>query len=123
MTLKTYVWGMRIMTLISLVAFGAIVNYFDPSKSGIVGKLLFFVVLFFFLSGLFNLSLLFLRRKLLGGEGALATVGLSFRQANLLSLFCIGLLILQSFRMLEWWDGLIVLAGVFLIELYFLSRH
>jgi hypothetical protein len=99
------------------------VNYFDPSKSGIVGKLLFFVVLFFFLSGLFNLSLLFLRRKLLGGEGALATVGLSFRQANLLSLFCIGLLILQSFRMLEWWDGLIVLAGVFLIELYFLSRH
>ncbi len=123
MTLKAYLWGMRIMTLISLAAFGAVVYFFDPESSGFIGKILFYSVLFFLLSSFFNLVLLFFRRKMLGTDAAFLTVGLSFRQSLLLSLLCIGLLVLQSFRMLVWWDGLLVLAGIFLIELYFLSRN
>lgn len=123
MTLKTYLWGMRIMTLISLAAFGAVVYFFDPERSGFIGKILFYVVLFFLLSSLFNLILLFFRRKMLGTDVALMTVGLSFRQSFLLALLCIGLLVLQSFQMLVLWDGLLLLAGAFLIELYFLSRN
>ena len=56
-------------------------------------------------------------------EMHIANVALSFRQGILLALLAVGLLILQSFRMLVWWDALLVVAGVFLIELYFLSKN
>ncbi len=55
-------------------------------------------------------------------ETAFYNVGLSFRQGVLLSMLCVGLLILQGLRMLVWWDGLLLVGGVFLIEFYFLSR-
>lgn len=123
MTLGAYIWGMRIFMLLSLGALGLILYYIDPSNSQVAEKVLFYLVLFFFLSAFFNLVLIFIRRKLMGGEMALSTLGLSFRQGILLSVIVIGVLVLQSYRMLVWWDGLLVIAGVFLIELYFLSKN
>jgi len=122
MKLKSYVWGMGLISLISLIAFYLVAVNVDPAASGAAGKALFYLVLFFFLSGLFNLLLLGSRRVFLGSEVAFHGISLSLRQGILLAILAIALLILQSFRMLFWWDGLLVLAGIFLIELYFLSR-
>ncbi len=122
MTLKAYVWGIRIITLFSLIALGAIIVYVDPKSSGIIGIILFYLIIFFVLSGIFNLGLIFIRRKLLGNEIAASNVGLSFRQGILLATLCLILLILQSFRVLIWWDALLVLGGIFLVELYFLNK-
>jgi hypothetical protein len=123
MTLKSYIWGMRLITLISLGALVFVTFYVDPVKSGIIGKIIFYLVLFFSISGILNLFFIFSRRKIMGNETALSTVGLSFRQSILLSILCVGLLILQSFRVLAWWDGLLLVSGIFLVELYFLSRN
>ena len=122
MTLKAYIWGIRFVTLLSLVAFVFVINFVDPDAAGLAGKLLFYLSLFFVLSGVFNLLLLWLRRKSVNAENAHVNIGLSFRQGILLACFAIGLLILQSFRVLIWWDGLLLLAGIFIIELYFVSR-
>jgi len=123
MTLRAYTWGIRIVTLISLIALGAIVIFVDPQNSSWIGLALFFLAAFFGVSGIFNLLLIFARRKLLGEELAADSVGLSFRQGSLLAAIILGILLLQSFRVLAWWDALLVAAGVFLIELYFLSRE
>lgn len=123
MTLRSYIWGMRIVTLFSIIALALVVYYVDPEGSGAVGKAIFYLVLFFVLSGFFNLLLLRLRQKMTDEENAHATVGLSFRQSVLLAILAIGLLIMQSFRILVWWDGLLLVAGIFLVELYFLSRE
>ena len=123
MSLKSYIWGMRLVTLFSVAALVLVVNYVDPDSSGFLGKVLFYLILFFVLSGFFNLLLLRMRKKMIDDETAVANVSLSFRQGVLIAILFIGLLILQSFRILVWWDGLLVLAGVFLIELYFLSRN
>jgi len=122
MTLKSYIWGMRIVTLFSIIALGLVINYVDPEAAGIIGKALFYLILFFALGGLFNLLLLWFRRKITHSENAYAQVGLSFRQGLLLSSLAVGMLLMQSFRVLVWWDGLLLLAGIFLIEFYFLSR-
>ncbi|MFA6974138.1 MAG: hypothetical protein WC238_05385 [Parcubacteria group bacterium] len=122
MTLKSYIWGMRLVTLFSILAFAAVIKYVDPEATGVVGKILFYLVLFFALSGLLNLVLLWLRRKITNSENAFANVGLSFRQSALLAILAEGLLVMQSLRVLIWWDGLLLLAGIFLIELYFLSK-
>jgi hypothetical protein len=123
MSLRTYIWGIRIITLISLGACIFVIKSVDPDISGLIGKIIFYLSVFFFLSGLFNLILLGLRKKSIVIENVSANISLSFRQGILLALFCIGLLILQSFRMLVWWDGLLLLLGIFIIELYFVSRE
>lgn len=123
MTLKAYILGMRFITLFSLIALGAVIFYIDPENSGAIGIVLFYLVVFFVLSGIFNLFLLFIRRKLLGNELAAESIGLSFRQGILLSILVLGIMALQSYQILIWWDALLVVAGVFLIELYFLSRN
>ncbi|MFA7319819.1 MAG: hypothetical protein WC022_04475 [Parcubacteria group bacterium] len=123
MTLRAYIWGIRIVTLISFFALGAIIVYIDPQNSAWVGLALFYLAAFFGVSGIFNLLLLFIRRKLLGEELAADSVGLSFRQGILLAVITLGILIMQSFRVLVWWDALLVAAGAFIVELYFLSRE
>ncbi len=122
MTLKSYIWGLRFINLISLSALALVVYYIDPEKSGLAGVIIFYTVLFFVLSGIFNLLLVGVRKMTLGREAAYADLSLSFRQGILLAILAIGLLILQSLGMLVWWDGLLVVAGIFLIELYFLSK-
>lgn len=122
MTLKSYLWGMRIYTLFSIIGLGLVIYRIDPEKTGIYGQVLFFVVTFLALSGIFILFSTWMRRKASGNDLALAQLGMSFRQGILLALLIIGLLVLQKFRMLTWWDGLLVTGGIFLTELYFLSK-
>jgi len=121
MTLGTYIWGIRIINLVSFCALALVIYFVDP-EAGILGLGLFYLILFFALGGIFNLILLGIRRMFLGQEQTLASVALSFRQGILLSLLAVTLLFLQSFRLLFWWDGLLVAFGVFLIEFYFLSK-
>ena len=119
---KGYLWTIRIVTLLSLVALTFIVVRVDPQKDP-SAKIFFYSALFFFLSGMVNLLLLRLRRRRMRGELVYENIVLSLRQGILLAFLAIGLFLLQGFRMLLWWDGLLLLAGIFLIELYFLSRE
>ncbi len=123
MTLRTYVWGILIITLFSFVALLGVIINIDPDKAGLAGKAVFFAVLLFFLSGFFNLFLLWLRKKMLGKESTAVNIGLSFRQGFLLAVLALGVLILQGMRLLVWWDGLLLVVGIFLVELYFLSKE
>lgn len=123
MTIKSYLWGMRIGAILTLAAWLLVVYNIDPEKSGVAGKLLFYGSLLFFLSAAFILLFTWLRRKASSGEIIFSHLSASFRQGILLSLLAIIILLLQSARVLIWWDGLLVVAGMFLIELYFLNRR
>lgn len=122
MTIRTYLWGMRFCTLVALAALALVVYRINPEKDGIPGQTLFYISLFFFITGIATLFLFWLRRTFSRNEVVYANVGISFRQGVFVALTVLALLILQSFRILVWWDGGIVLAGVLLIELWFLSR-
>lgn len=121
MTLKSYIWGLRGINLISLSVLVLVIYFVDP-EAGVLGLIIFYLVLFFALSGVFNLILLTLRNLFLGHERALLSVSLSFRQGILLGALGTALLFLQSFRLLFWWDAFLVAFGIFLVELYFLSK-
>jgi hypothetical protein len=122
MTIKSYLWGMRISTFLALGGFVAVVIFIDPQKSGILGQVLFYLSLILALSGILILILMGLHRRPNDEEQSLSYLGSSFRQGILLSLLAAILLALQGFRVLTWWDGLLVAAAIFLIELYFISR-
>jgi hypothetical protein len=122
MKIKSYIWGIRLMTLFSLIVLGTVIFFVDPSPSNLISFLIFYSVAFLFLSGLFNLFLISLRKIFLGGEISPENVELSFRQGILLALIALLILFFQGIGILVWWNALLVVAGVFLIEFYFLSR-
>ncbi|MFC1608802.1 hypothetical protein ACFL2R_02465 [Patescibacteria group bacterium] len=122
MTLKSYIWGMRIATVTSLIVWLVVINGIDPIEAGLVGQVFFYLSFWLFLSGVFVLFLSWLRKFFMGEEIAFACLGMSFRQGVLLSLIGVGLLFMQGAGVLVWWDGFLLATGVFLVELYFLSR-
>ena len=112
----------RIISLFSFFVLVFIITQIDPEKNW-QSKMFFFAAFFFALCGVLNLFFLRLRRKNMREEMLGENIILSFRQSILLAILATGLLFLQSLRMLAWWDGMLVMAGIFLVELYFLSRE
>jgi hypothetical protein len=122
MTLKKYLIGMMISTVFCWFSWGMILFYIDPKTTGIVGLAAFYISLFFALIGLLTLIGFYLRIWFSKNEILFAHVGPSFRQAVFLSIVVVGSLVLQSFRLLTWWDGALLVASIVLLEFYFMSR-
>lgn len=128
MSIGAFLWGMRLVVLVGFMgAAGMIFSftpYFDTKsfEANYFALGLFYLFLFMFLLGIFS-SFLF-RLKGSGGtcEEKRTNAGVSFRQGLLLSFMVLGLLVLQSFRILVWWDGLLVIGAVMVVELYYLIR-
>jgi hypothetical protein len=124
MTLRSYLWGMRIGVAAAFAAWILVLRQIDPDKSGFLGQALFYASTFLLFAGLLILFFTWMRRKIGGSdESALVCIGISFRQGILMSLLLVGLLVLQQYRILVWWDGALLVAGIFLVELYFLTRR
>jgi len=122
MSLKAYLWGLKFSTVLALIGWGLVVFYVDPEKGGLAGQALFFASLFLALTGIFALFFTLARRKVVNEEEQLFHVGMSLRQGLLLALLAVVILAMQHFRVLIWWDGLLVVVAILLAELYFLSR-
>lgn len=122
MTIRGYLWGMRLSTLVALAALGLVVYYVNPFRDGILGQTLFYISLFFSITGLATLFLFWIRRKFANNETVFLNVGVSFRQGMLVALAVSLMFLLQSFQLLVWWDGGLIVVGALLIELWFLSK-
>lgn len=123
MSLRAYIWGLILSTVLALGAWLFVLFNIDPFESGIVGEIFFYFSLWLFLLGVLVNILVWLRVKFLRSEEAIETMGLSFRQGFLLALLGVSIIILNAHGYYTWWIGLLVTAGIFLIELYFLSRE
>lgn len=123
MSLKTYIWSLIMSTFLALGAWLFVLFNIDPYESGIVGQIFFYFSFWLFVLGISVNILVWLRVKFFGSEQAVETMGLSFRQGFLLSSLALTLLILRANEYLIWWVGLLIIAGFFLVELYFLSRE
>ncbi len=116
MSLYVYLWGIRLFLLLSLCAWIGIVLAVDPSQAGTVGTGLFFISLFGTLLGSMVLLVTWVYRRALGVEGATHHLGGAFRQAFLLALFLVLTIFLQMQQLLTWWDDLLLLSAILLIE-------
>jgi len=122
MTLQSYLWGLRIGTVISFAAFCAVIFLTDPLDIGNVAFILFYLTFFLVISGLSVLVLTWLRRKMARDMLTLGEIGMAVRQGVLIGIFITVIVGMQQMKVLLWWDALIILGIVFLIELYFLTR-
>lgn len=119
MSLSTYLWGIRLFTLFAFFAWLGVVVMLDPRDTGSMGAGLFFISLLAFLTGLLTLFVTWIYRKALGNVGAAHHLSGSFRQALLLALYASGIVFFQYARILTWWDALLLLAAILLVEFSF----
>jgi len=125
MSLSSYLWGIRLFTFITLLAWLGVVFLLDPEETGMTGMVIFSVSLFIFLIGIFLLFVIWFYRKGLGDVETTHHLSGAFRQAVLLSVCAMGILFFQYAHILLWWDALLLLAAILLIEFSFryFSNH
>jgi len=113
---------MTVVTLICWIGWITVLFYIEPANSGFVGLLLFYVSLFFALIGTFSLLGFFFRVWFSRAEIIFQHVGIAFRQALLFSLLLVGSLLLQGMRTLTWWNAILFVISLAILELFFLTR-
>lgn len=77
-----------------------------------------YVSLFTFFTGLFATFFFWLRSKSASSKDLYLLATTSLRQGTLMGFLICILLFLQSFSLLIWWDVLLVIFAVILIEMY-----
>jgi len=122
-SLTAYIWSLILSTMLALGAWVFVLFNIDPFEAGILGQGFFYFSFWLFLMGIMVNILVWLRVRFLGADRAVETMGLSFRQGFLLALLIVVMIVLNANGYLIWWIGLLVAAGIFLVELFFLSRE
>ena len=117
-----YLIGMSIAAILCWAAFGMAILSVNPFKADFISIISFFVSLFFAISATLTAIIFYFRGRKEDEENLAKKLGVSFRHASLVALAGVGLLILQAFRILNWWDGALLVIAILLIEMYFRSR-
>lgn len=123
MNAKNYSLIMGVATIIAWVGFFTIIFNFDPQEANWIIFVLFYLSLFLAVSGTLSIIGFFARILLLRKRSILRyLVAESFRQATIVAAALVVTLILQSVRILTWWNmALLILATAaleFLILLF-----
>jgi len=123
MTLRRYLAFLGIGTGLSWFSWLLVLFRVSPDQVGGWGVLLFFLSLFMALWGTFSLVGMVIRFLLLKREIIYYQVVNSYRQGVFASCILVVMLALQSFRILRWWNALLLIIGISVVEYYFLSKQ
>ncbi|PIT93770.1 hypothetical protein COU00_02555 [Candidatus Falkowbacteria bacterium CG10_big_fil_rev_8_21_14_0_10_43_11] len=121
MTLKTYLTIMFLATAICWAAWAVVINSINPETTNVIGFLLFYSSLFLAIVGTSAIFGFLIRFILLRKELVFRQVAISFRQSFLFASVIIASLILQSFRMLTWYNVLFLVVAVTVLEFFLIS--
>lgn len=100
-----------------------VVSKLSPFMSGALALAFFYSSLFVALSGTFTLLLYYLRAAFGKKTDGSASLHASLRQGSLLSLMSCTGLVFQRLRVLTWWDALLLLSIILLVEYLFTGRE
>lgn len=124
MTLRQYLILITLGTAISFMTWLTVIFLVNPFESGILGFVFFYLSLAVTLVGLLSLVGFGVRMLLYRHEGiVLREVTIAFRQACAFTLVVIGSLFLQSRSLLSWWNVLLFVGGLTILEFFFLSSR
>lgn len=116
-----YIGGVTLAAALGWASWLLVLVKMSPFFSGNLALTLFYASLSVALIGTFTLLIYYLR-VWIGEKPPAAYLNTALREGVLLALLVTVSLIFQRLRVLTWWDGLLLLAIVFLIEFYALAR-
>jgi len=107
--------------LISWLGWVLVINFIDPTSAGLIGFIFFYLSLFLALTGTITIIGLLIRMRITKEEFITKEVEIAFRQGMLFSFLIIGLLFLQSQRLLTWWNIILFILALTILEFFFIS--
>ncbi len=108
-----------IATLISLAVFFIIFYLVNPYTTTWITILVFYSDLIILLTSVLTIIIFYFRSNALSGQTNQLPFSQSLRQGFLISIVGIGLLLLKAGRILNLWDGILLIIVVILIEFYY----
>ena len=121
MSLNKYLIFMGLGALIAWGAWLFVIYGMNPEEAGILVFVFFYLTLFFALTGTFSVIGFFIRKLALKNELAFRHVVVSFRQAILFSILIVGSLFLESRGLLTWWNVILFILILTVLEFFFIS--
>jgi hypothetical protein len=122
MTLRQYLILMTAGTSLSWIAVGLIVATVDPNKAPLAVFAVFYASMFLAMTGTFSVIGFLMRIGLLKQQLVVSRhVAVSFRQSLLLASLVVIAMYLASKSLLNWWNALIIVAGLTIFEFFFIS--
>jgi len=112
---------MLLATAICWSALAVVINIVDPETTNNIGFTLFYVSLFLSLVGTSAIVGFLFRFIAMRKELVFRQVFIAFRQSFLFSAVIIAAFILQSFRMLTWYNALFLVIAVTVLEFFLIS--
>lgn len=123
MSRSLYLVGIFIAAIFGWASWGVVVNKLSPYISPVPALVLFYLSVFIAMTATFTLFGYYLRVWLNKHEVYSQHINIALRQGVLLSvIMCTGL-VFQRLRVLTWWDGLLLVLIIILIEFYFMARE
>ena len=116
-TTRNYLIPISIGTILSLAGFVSVVLFVDPFTSAVLPHFFFYLTLFLTLAGAMTILGTAFRKRMKPGMFT-EQLRISFRQAILLAMLIIGLLLLQVFNLLFWWVGVTVVLFIITVEIF-----
>ncbi len=123
MDLKKFLLSMSFATLLCWFGFFMVILFISPNEIGSLTFLLFYLILALAVTGTLTIVGFLVRKLFNKNELAFEHVMVSFRQAIWLSLILIISLYLQSKQLLAWWNAILLIMGLGLIEFFYLSHN
>jgi len=112
---------MTICSLVLWTSWGLVISFINPNSAGTTGLLLFYLTIFLALAGTISVINLLIRMR----SGSERTVSrearISLRQGVLLAVLITGLILLQSQRLLTWWNIILFILGLTVLEFFLIS--
>ncbi|MCD4693909.1 hypothetical protein K8R62_00965 [bacterium] len=123
MTLKNYLILMSFSALLCWGAFFYVLLSIDPYLTNWIGLLLFYITLFFALSGSFAVLGFLTRFVVLKKDLVFHSVKIAFRQSFLFAFLVIAIFWLQSQNLLTWLNLFFLAGGLILLEFFWLNYN
>ncbi len=121
MTLRKYLIFLFVCTGFCWLTWFFVIRYTNPETTGWLGFAFFYLSLFVSLVGTFSIFGFLVRTMFKREEVIYKKIDVSSRQSIILSLLIIISLILQSQRLMTWWNFVILVAAISLVEIFFIS--
>lgn len=122
MKLKNTLFSLFVITLLAFGGWVTILFNVDPFRTDSFTFTVFYACIFLFVMGLMTFIGFGLRILASNREVIYAHFTPSFRQGLLVAFAVVGLLFLQSLRVLSWIDGGAFVLAILLLELFFRAK-
>lgn len=123
MSRSLYLFGIFIAAAFGWASWGVVINKLSPYVSPTPALVFFYTSLFISLTATFALFGYYLRVWLNKHEVYSQHINIALRQGMLLSMIMCTGLVFQRLRVLTWWDGLLLVLIMILVEFFFMAKE